>query len=73
MNNILCRYDILAPENYAALPYISMQIPIQYLMYMLEDSQVNNKEFWVIAQDISKAYDFMHLLLLIHSYYNIIN
>ncbi|CAG8710193.1 40569_t:CDS:2 [Gigaspora margarita] len=32
------------------------QTPIQYLMHMLEDTQVNSKKFWAIAQDISKIY-----------------
>ncbi|CAG8813757.1 8049_t:CDS:1, partial [Gigaspora rosea] len=39
-------------------------IPITTIAHMIEDAQVNRKELWILSQDISKAYNSMHIPLL---------
>lgn len=64
LSKILLRHNILAPQNNVALPHTSTMIPIQQLNHIMEDAQSYNREFWILLQDMSKAYDTVHLPLL---------
>src|SRR5205085_4624455 len=60
----LSRYPILSPANHVALPHTSTSQPIQHLTHILEDAHSQQKEFWILAQDMSKAYNSVYLPLL---------
>src|SRR5205085_12080318 len=45
------------PFNYIALPDNSTNIPINILNNIIEDATCNEKELWLLSQDMSKAYD----------------
>ena len=61
---MLAKYDILSPYNYVALPRTSTAEPIHILTHIIEDANINNKELWLLSQDMSKAYDSIHIPLL---------
>ena len=48
---------ILEDNNYAALPSKLTIEPIHTLNLVMEDARENNKELWILFQDMSKAYD----------------
>ena len=58
------RYPILNENNHVALPNTSTEIPIVTTMHMMEDAHTNDKEMWILCQDISKAYDSIHIPML---------
>ena len=64
LSNICSSYPILNNSNFVALPGNSTTTPITILSHLIEDAQVQNKEIWMLAQDISKAYDSVHIPLL---------
>jgi hypothetical protein len=57
----LDKYPILNMNNHVALPNTLTEIPIVTTMHMMEDAHVNDKEMWILCQDISKAYDSIHI------------
>jgi len=63
----MSKYPILDPHNFVALPYSSTTQPIQILTNVLQEVQTQNKEIWLLAQDMSKAYDSVHIPLLQHA------
>ena len=56
--------QILSPLNYVALPGNSTSTPIHILNNIIEDSYCNNKELWLLSQDMSKAYNSVNIHLL---------
>jgi hypothetical protein len=50
-------YILRGPSNHAALPKGSTETPIRIINSILEDAKENNKELWVMFQDLFKAYD----------------
>ena len=60
----MLRYSILSPHNHVALPFDSTAQPIQMLSHILEDATTKDKEIWILSQDMSKAYDSVHIPLL---------
>ena len=58
------RYPILNENNHVALPNTSTEIPIVTTMHMMENAYTNDKEMWILCQDISKAYDSIHIPML---------
>ena len=48
---------VLKDNNFAALPGKSTIEPIHILNNIMEDARENNKELWILLQDMSKAYD----------------
>jgi hypothetical protein len=63
----MSKYPILDSHNFVALPYSSTTQPIQILTNILQEAQTQNKEIWLLAQDMSKAYDSVHIPLLQHA------
>jgi len=63
LNLILTQHSILSPYNYIALPGNSTSIPIHILNNIIEDASCNNKQLWLLSQDMSKAYDSVNLEL----------
>src|SRR5690242_3553785 len=61
LTNILTRNQILSPYNFAAFPFQSTLQPISELTHILEDATTNKKEIWILSQDMSKAFDSIHL------------
>ena len=65
LSPILLKYNILSPNNNVALPQTSTLEPILTISHIIEDSHINNnKPYWILAQDMSKAYDTVHIPLL---------
>src|SRR5205085_9043618 len=63
-NKALTIYLALYLHNHVTFPNTSTAIPIQTLTHIIEDAHVNGKELWMLSQDMSKAYDSVHLPLL---------
>src|SRR6185437_7393071 len=61
LNSIFSSYNILNPHNYIALPGNSTNIPIHILNNFIEDANCNQKEIWLLSQDMSKAYDSVNI------------
>jgi len=57
----LAKCEILSPFNTAALPYQSTKSNISTLNHILEDATENDKEIWMVLQDMSKAFDTIHI------------
>ena len=71
LNDTLSSYNILNPHNYVALPGNSTNSPIHILNNFIEDANCNQKEIWILSQDISKAYDSVNLNLLKKALYRL--
>ena len=56
--------QILSLLNYVALSGNSTSTPIHILNNIIEDSYCNNKELWLLLQNMSKAYDSVNINLL---------
>ena len=65
LNQIFTHHSILSKCNNVALPYTSTLQPIQTVAHIIEHSNITNNQYWLLAQDMSKAYDMIHILLLI--------
>jgi hypothetical protein len=61
LSNILDRNDILSPLNYAAFPGQSTLQPISQLTSIIEHSLTTKQEIWLLLQDMSKAFDSIHI------------
>ena len=48
---------VLKDNNFVALPGKSTIEPIYILNNIMKDARENNKELWILLQDMSKAYD----------------
>ena len=64
LSNIISKFPILDPHNYVAVQGASTTIPITSFAHIIEDAQINNRELWALSQDMSKAYDTVHIPLL---------
>ena len=58
-NVLINNPNILKEHNYAALPGRSTNEPCFILNNVLEDAKKDNKELWILFQDMSKAYDLV--------------
>jgi len=61
MTHIIMKNDILSPHNYAAFPHQSTIQPVAQFTQILEDALVCHKEIWALSQDMSKAFDSVHI------------
>jgi len=64
LSKIISKYNILKGNNFAGLPGKSTQKPIKLINMIMEDANENNKELWLLFQDLSKAYDRVDLKFL---------
>src|SRR5215216_5577411 len=71
LSKIIAKHSILRGGNFAGLPGGSTETPIKILNMLLEDANDNNKEIWVLLQDLSKAYDRVDLTFLRKALYRI--
>ena len=58
---IITRNEILSPQNFAAFPHQSTLQPVSQLTNIIEHSTTEKKEIWILLQDMSKAFDSVHL------------
>ena len=63
----MSKYSILDSHNFIALPYSSITQPIQIFTNIIQETHTQNKKIWLLAQDMSKAYDSVHIPLLQHA------
>ena len=63
LNLALSQHNILSPFNFVALPGNSTSIPIHILNNIIEDSNCNSNQLWLLSQDMSKAYDSVNFEL----------
>jgi len=61
MTAIIMRNEILSPMNHAAFPHQSTFQPVSKFTHIIEDALTNNKEIWALSQDMSKAFDSVHI------------
>src|SRR5437763_6072823 len=64
LSNIIAKRNILKGGNHAGLPGGSTFAPLHIINSILEDASENNKELWILFQDLSKAYDRVNLHML---------
>ena len=57
MSSIIKEREILKGPNFAGLPENSTEEAIQIVEMLREDVKENNKELWLLMQDMKKAYD----------------
>src|SRR5277367_3315848 len=57
LSHIISDNNILKGGNFAGIPGGSTLAPLRTLNLLIEDAKENNKEIWVLFQDLSKAYD----------------
>src|SRR6185437_8605634 len=57
----IMHYEVLSPLNFAAFPGQSTSQPLSNLTHILEDARTGNKEIWALAQNMSKAFDTVHI------------
>jgi exonuclease III/ribonuclease HI len=64
LSHILAKHHILKGNNHAGLPGGSTFAPLHILNGIIEDAAENNRELWILFQDMSKAYDRVNLYML---------
>ena len=64
LSKILAKYHVLKDNNFTGLPGSSTEKPIKILNILLENTNENKKELWILLQDLSKAYDHVNLKFL---------
>src|SRR6266496_70843 len=57
LSSILLEHNILCKENYCGLKGDSTNTPIHLINNICEDAKANDKELWMLTQDISKVFD----------------
>ena len=61
LTSILAKHNILKGYNFAGLSGKSTMKPICIMNNILKDVKANNKELWILFQDMSKAYDRVNI------------
>ena len=67
LSMILFCNDVLSLMNYAALPFQSTLMPILQLTSILEHAHTYKRELWLLLQDMSKAFDSIHIPTLLEA------
>ena len=57
LSHTLQEHNILRGLNFAALKGGSTTTPILMLNSIIEDARSNDKELWIVCQDMAKAFD----------------
>ncbi len=61
---ILKENDVLKGNQFAGLPLNSTFEPIRIINEIIQDANENNKELWILSQDLGKAYDRVNIHML---------
>ena len=64
LSQVMVKYNILHGSNHADLPGDFTLELLRIVNAILEDVRNNNKELWILFQDMSKAYDHVNLYML---------
>jgi hypothetical protein len=64
LSNILKENNILKGNQYAGLPGNSTFEPIRIINELIQDANENDKDLWLLALDMSKAYDRVNIYML---------
>src|SRR5690349_638438 len=57
MSQVFRKKKILRGPNFAGLPGESTEEPVHVINAIMEDAKENNKELWLMLQDMKKAFD----------------
>jgi hypothetical protein len=64
LSHILKTNNVLKGYQFAGLPLNSTFEPIRILNEVIQDSNENNKDMWMLSLDMSKAYDRVNIFML---------
>ncbi|GBC08516.1 hypothetical protein RclHR1_08180010 [Rhizophagus clarus] len=64
LSSILAAHNVLTGGNFAGLPGGTCRDPIITLESIIHDANCTNSSLWILSQDISKAFDSVHLTML---------
>ncbi|GBC08731.1 hypothetical protein RclHR1_08350001 [Rhizophagus clarus] len=64
LSSILAAHNVLTGGNFAGLPGGTCRDPIITLESIIHDANCTNSPLWILSQDISKAFDSVHLTML---------
>ncbi|GBB86825.1 hypothetical protein RclHR1_13270007 [Rhizophagus clarus] len=64
LSRILKNNNVLKRNQFAALPGNSTFEPIRMINEIIQDAKENNKELWLLSQDLGKAYDCVNIFIL---------
>ncbi|GBB98046.1 hypothetical protein RclHR1_31210003 [Rhizophagus clarus] len=64
LSSILATHNVLTGGNFAGLPGGTCRDPIITLESIIHDANCTNSPLWILSQDISKAFDSVHLTML---------
>ncbi|GBC05572.1 hypothetical protein RclHR1_00630019 [Rhizophagus clarus] len=64
LSSILAAHDVFTSGNFAGLPGGTCRDPIITLESIIHDANCTNSPLWILSQDISKAFDSVHLTML---------
>ena len=65
LDQTINQHQLLSNLNFAASKNCSTHTPIQILLNTIEHYKANNKEAWILFQDMSKAFDKINIKRLI--------
>src|SRR5690242_4326517 len=61
LSKVLAERNILKGPNFADLPGNSTEEPVQIINAIMKNAKDNNKELWLVLQDMRKAFDSVSL------------
>src|SRR3989440_163677 len=64
LSNLMSLHPILKGQQFAAKPGASTMEPIRIMNEIIDDAKENNKELWILFQDLSKCYDRVDINIL---------
>ncbi|GES73632.1 reverse transcriptase family protein [Rhizophagus clarus] len=64
LSQILKNNNVLKGNQFAALPGNSTFELIRMINEIIQDAKENNKELWLLSQDLGKAYDHVNIFML---------
>jgi hypothetical protein len=64
LTKILQQHHVLKGYQHARLPLSSTYEPVRILTEVITDANENNKELWILTQDMAKAYDRVNIYML---------